>query len=526
MPTLPAAYAGGEFSGPQVPGPGRQAVEEYFTLRGTAETVKQSLSPETLAMLQEESEAWLQANAPEILEPGNTEDYTAYDRQKATRRLVGLARHLREIHGKDVTLYEVDSTEAFVNSAFGMWESKDDPASEKLLDGSFAFVVPPRVSRANPEYGQELEDLVHVMRYVKPERRASMLRGIPPWVVDYYQTDERGNQGLLVCANVSRDMQEDSSKASIGEGRIAARNMINDAVDLAADGFGAWAIGYGATFPGIMQYGDKTRNPNVVTTTGHAGTIVEIFEPVNERYPDPKTVRALGVIGLGAIGARIADVAGDMYPNAAIRINDKKPRYVANAMQSRPGRFTPASNEEIVSESEVVVSALTEGLSLKEMGLRKEQVAGTMIMDDSQPGSFNAQEVEEMGGVVLWPIATDSTGRIQRRFCGYGDLMVNKKSDLFGCEAEVASLVALYNEARSYGFTHNQAKHEALKQAVRGPVTVEQVHQTARRFKKYGIGPSVPQSFGKPRTLPALPRPQSPHPHDPTTPLGPTPQAA
>jgi len=520
MFTPPAAYAGGEISGSQVPGPGRQNVDEYFMMRRAAEVAKHDLTPEQVETLYRESDAWFQENTPDVLEPGKPEDYSTYDRAKVTHRLVGLAKHLRGTHPELFTGYEVDSTEAFVDAAFGMWEAKDDPDSEKKLNGSFAFVVPPRVSRANPEYGDELQDLLHVVRGVRPELRAAMLRNVPPWIVDYYAKDELGNQGVLLCVNANGDMKQD---LSAGEALMASRKMVNDGVDLAKEGFGAWAIGYGATFPGVMKFGEKTNRTDVVTTTGHAGTIVEIVKAIEARHPDPSTLRSLGMIGLGAIGGPGIQVLADLYPNAAVHIADANQNHVARTMEARPGRFIPGTNQEVIKESDVVVSAVTTAIGLRELGLTKQDVKGTVFVDDSQPGSLNPSEVEGMGGVVLWPIGTDKKGRVVRDYCGYGDLMVNKTTDLFGCEAEVASLVALYNELyTTAGYTHAQAVEEARKQAIRGPVTVEQVHQTAKRFDRYGIGASVPQSFGVARRLPALPRPHTPH--GPT--LTPAPHAA
>ncbi|HSX34390.1 MAG TPA: NAD(P)-binding domain-containing protein [Candidatus Saccharimonadales bacterium] len=521
-PYMAAEFAGATTPESQVPGRGRAAVEEYFNMRGHAELVKRDIDPETQKTLYAESEAWLKENAPEILEPGTPEEYATYDREKVTGRLVGLAKHMYHKHHEHVTGFEVDATEAFVDAAFTMWEAKDDPSGEKLMNGSFAFVVPPRVSRETPEYGKELNELVHVLRLVKPELRAAMLRGVPPWVVDFYHKDERGNQGLLICANVTGDMRSD---LSTGEMVMTSRGIINDAVDLAADGFGAWAIGYGATFPGIMKFGEATRRQDVVTTTGHAGTIVEIAKAIDQRHPNRETVERMGVIGLGAIGARAAEVLADLYPNAQVRIYDETASRIGKAMKARPERFIPAAdNAEVIRESDVVVSAITRQISLRALGLTEKDVAGTVVVDDSQPGCFDATEVESLGGAVLWPIGSDENGLITREFCGYGDLMVNKRTDLFGCEAEVASLVAMYNELRGMGFDHAHAANMARQQAVRGPVNLQQVQAASDRFDRYGIGAAEPQSFGVRRHLPQLPRRN----HNATSPspIHPTPHAA
>lgn len=497
---------------------GLLALDYYFGARRAAEYAKHDLSDEVLGDIQVDAYIWLQKNHPDLLNPGTAEDYSVYDREKVTSRLSDLAHHLREEHPDHVTEAEAESTDAFVDAAFDMWENKDQPAEDKKLDGSFAFVVPPRVSRTHPEY-DELADLIHVLRYVPTNMHAAMLRGVPPWVVDRYQGTEDGKHGYLVCASVSGDLEQDLGKISASTAVKTARSMVNDAVDLAADGLGVWAIGYGATFPRLMRYGTETRRSDVVTTTGHAGTIVQISEGIAAMYPERDELTRLGVIGLGAIGAPAAEVLAEMYPNAQVNVYDTVTANTRKLTGRNPGRFAEAADTAaLINESDVVVSAVTTAVKLRELGIT--DMKGKLVVDDSQPAQFDADEVESLGGAVLWPIATDETGTVRRMFCGYGDLMANKLTDLFGCEAEVAALVLERMELESRGVDPRLALRMVGRMAITGPVTVEQVENTRQRLQAHGIVASNPQSFGVARQIPPRPSLRSGY-----QPAAPAPQA-
>jgi hypothetical protein len=502
------------------------SLDEHFANREAAEQAKFDLTPEELAAMQAESSAWIAENHPDLLEAGTIEDYTQYDEAKATARLSGLAHYLRERHPDFITNEEVAATDSFVTSTFTMWNYKDRGVVTNMHDGSFAFVVPPRTSRVTPEYGDELADLVHGLRFVEPKHRAAMLRGIPPWVVDRYQTDERGRSGLLICANVSGDLQVDLAKDSMGTMRRAAQDMINDAVDLAADGFGAFAVGYGATFPGLMNFGEKTRRKDVITTTGHAGTIAQIVEAIEHQYSNRDELTRLGVIGLGAIGGPAAEVLSQLYPGARVTLLDTIASKMKKLDLKYPGRFEQAGNvRELIEESDVIASFVTTAIELRKQGITNME--GKLVVDDSQPAQFNAQEVRDLGGAVLWPIATDENGIVVREFCGYGDLMANRLSDLFGCEAEVASLISEMYWLEDNGVTHNHAKALVARMAITGAVTAQQVLDTRERMQAHGIVASDPQSFGVKRAIPPRPprRPgRRPRPHLP--PHSPAPMAA
>jgi hypothetical protein len=496
---------------------GHASLNNYFEARAAAEDAKHDLDPETLKTIQEDAEAWLRWHDATLFEPGTVQDYAVYDREKVGNRLNGLAKYLHSRWGRHITGFEADATEAFVNSAFDLWESKGTQKDKH--DGSFAFVVPPRVSRNTPEY-DELKDLIHVLRYVPAVHQAAMLRGTPPWVVDKYKETEDGKRGYLVCASVTGDLEADLGKQSASQAVMTARNMVNDAVDLAADGLGVWAIGYGATFPRLMRFGEKTRRDDVVTTTGHGGTIVQIANAIDHANPERADVARLGVIGLGAIGAPAAEILAELYPNARISVYDDIARNVAKLMAANPNRFVPLSGTaELVQESDVIVSAVTRAVRLRQLGVTNME--GKLVVDDSQPACFDANEVESLGGVAVWPIGTDRNERIRRDFCGYGDLMAKKLTDLFGCEMEVALLVLERQALIERGIDVKTATRMVGLMAIKGPVTVADVHNIQALARTHGMDAAEPQSFGVHRNVPAQ---RGGHPG--TTPRTPTPHAA
>src|SRR5262249_10880676 len=134
-----------------------------------------------------------------------------------------------------------------------------------------------------------------------------------------------GKRGYLVLAPIWTDMMED---LDLGQAYDAAIKRINDTVDFAHNRLGAEIQGLGAIIPALTKFGQAITNPNVITTTGHGGTIQLIMETLEraaeENYIKPEQLKKIGVLGLGSIGYSIAGIARDNYPDAEIRVFDTR----------------------------------------------------------------------------------------------------------------------------------------------------------------------------------------------------------
>jgi predicted amino acid dehydrogenase len=485
----------------------RDLFEDYLELRIAARYVEKP-EGEELATIQTSVSGWMDEQFPELKEPGTLADHTTYDVALVKRKLGGLVNFLRANHSDKIAIEELWATDAFVQSAFAMYEDKDLGAELTDRDGSFGFVVPARMSRNEPLYGGEVEPVIPALRYVPNELRAAMMRGVPPFIIDTYRPDPGagGRRGYLIYAPVTGDMvadllprsadEEDPNRSKANFQR-ASQGAVNDAVDFAHNRLGIDVVGLGATLPAVTYYGKSVRRrfgDEVIVTTGHGGTVELICATIDNMFPEgPKRP---GVLGLGAIGAAAAGIAAETY-EGKINIFDLEPDKVARLMRDDPEgrRFEAAESiRDLLEKSDVVVSAVTGGIiDLDQLGVT--DLDGTRIVDDSQPASFDPEQVERLGGKTVWVIGRDTTGRVTRIGYDYGT-MNNPYTDLFGCEAEAATLYRYRNELtkkHNASFAHKAAARLAITSAV----TKQSAGMIGLLFKRYGITAAKPQAFGR-----------------------------
>ncbi len=493
-----------EQSGPYREGEvSRQLFDEYFELRDEALTVKKAQGEE-LEDVQEAARGFLLETGLVDL-PVELDErinyYTAYDEESTRKKILGFVDYLERNHADKVNRVELEATRAFIDSTYAMHQ--DSPAEDKVMkdaDGSFAFVVPARVGRDHADYGKEVEPALPALRYVPNELRAAMMAGLPPFVIDMYQKTEDGKRGYLVFAPVFEDMRTDLTE--VRNPMQYLRKNVNDAVDFAHRRFGVEVVGLGATLPAITRYGKEITNPNVITTTGHAGT-VDLIRDTVELNADGRSLKKIGVLGLGSIGESIVRVMAEEHPEATIAVYDRQSALIGRAtrdaglLENGEKQIIGLENEKaVIDASEVVISAITSQLDLKDLGI--QSLEGKVIVDDSQPGSMSPEQVKELGGTLLWVIGRDVHGRVaNRRGYDYAT-MVDSKADVFGCEAEAASIAAYRAELRTRGMTESIINKITDKIALKGPVTVQHVRYMSALFTKFGILPSEPQAFGSP----------------------------
>lgn len=121
---------------------------------------------------------------------------------------------------------------------------------------------------------------------------------------------------------------------------------------------------------------------------------------------------------------------------------------------------------------------------------KRVNLEGKVIIDDSQPGSFDREQVEARGGSLVWVVGQDtSKSQALHRKGGYnfGETAgLYGKGAVWGCEAEAASI---YLEDRQ-------------ELAVRSHVTPEMAIAIGGLCRSIGVGVASPlQSFGSPVKL-------------------------
>lgn len=468
-------------------------LDRYLSARNTCLDVEKC---DDLAArgVQDQVRRWI-AEAGMLDRPQN---YSDYDYETVSSRVNGLVAYLQENHSGLVALEELETSELFVEAAFSTYCAEGALSSDSRKGGSFAFVVPARMSRSNIDYGEEVEPAIPVFRYVPKELRAQMMIGVPPFVIDTYDKDERGREGYLVFSPIFPDMLDDLDPMQALE---IAKQHIDDAVDFSHDRFCVKSVGLGAILPAITRFGKDVSNKEVVVTTGHGGTAHLVKESVREAvtrgYINPEAANNIGILGLGSIGSSIAELVAEEYPETNLRLYDSNTRKIdrtANNLHGIIEALQSESEAELIKESSIVISAITSRLELRKLGVT--DLSETMIIDDSQPGSFDPSEVQGLGGKMTWVIGRDNSGRIKRGHYDYGT-MVDPRSDLFGCEAEAAVIADYYQNLLDRGFTHLEAKNIASKVAVQEPVVPYKARLIGSMMQRAGIGVSDFQALGK-----------------------------
>lgn len=478
----------------------RALFENYLSTREAA-LRRERPEGEALYAVQESARAWIEESGILAEKP----DYEHYDEALVQKKIGGLVNFLRANHSDQVSELELQATELFIKTTFGMYQTRPaDGEAAPDADGSFAFVVPARMSRHNTEYGEEVEPAIPAFRYLPNELRAQMMTGIAPFIIDVYKKDACGKRGYLVFAPIFGDMMEDYQDELMEALRIA-QQTVNDTVDFAQERLGVELVGLGATLPAITNFGKAINNEKVITTTGHGGTVQLIKETVRSgilqgytsrrKMPDSQT--EIGVIGLGSIGSSIAHLMADDFKDSQLNLYDKKERRVQQAAERLAkynGRIkTFDSVGQLINQSDVIVSAVTSKVPVLELGL--ETMADKFVVDDSQPGAFDPNEVEQLNGRVAWVIGTNAQN-IERHDYDYAT-MHDPKHDIFGCEAEVAALSIYAQELRERGMSQSVVKRIIAKLALQESVTPKSARLIGALFKKYDISAAPLQAFGK-----------------------------
>jgi hypothetical protein len=399
-------------------------------------------------------------------------DYS-YNQQKALDSLVSVENSQNELIKDDYI-----RTREFLREVFEEFENP-----YKLEQVSYAFIIPTRASRFNEEYWEEVYDFFPALRHLSKHDAFIFLSSIPPFRIEMYGKTGDRSSGVLVFAPVFTDMLKDHKSKILLSRKV--RKRINETVQFAKDKFGVKYVGLGATLPRLTNYG-KAIKADVITTTGHAGTTALIKKTVLKVINDKPSLDdklTIGFIGGGAIGLSSMQSLAIALPEAKFITYDKRDS-VNKKNRSILKKYNKdmviaSSNRELIDSSQLVVSAITSSIPLKNVDL-----TGKIIVDDSQPGSFNREQVIECGGELIWVIGEDASRTnfvTRRQGYSYGKNGLHSSSHVWGCEAEVASIAFL----------------DAPEYAVRDAVSLEKINDIDEIFEKLGITVAPFQSHGQ-----------------------------
>ncbi len=384
-------------------------------------------------------------------------EYGEYERSTTQRLFDVLASDLSKQKPSKSAEDDIEKSLKFIKTAFDNYQGVSRPDNT-----SFVFVVPTRVMRASDKYGSEVFQFLPILKYVSHDTRQRMLISMPPSIVGEYNRDSKGKQGRIVFAPVFGDMIADFGQSLLGRYKLRKRvdMIMNDVANFAHIQLGADIIGLGAILPKVTDLGRRIKVDGLITTTGHGGTVWLILETVRKVRED-KLVEfdgRFGVVGAGgAIASATIELLLEKYPKAIITVRDKR-EDMNRAVEKRfsekyPGRVKIAeSNLDVLRSANIIISAVTTPISLMETDI---DLTGKVIIDDSQPGSFDLEEVESHGGRLIWVAGTDKKDKptlVRRDGFTFGEDGLASSSDLWGCEAEVGVLSA----SKQYGLAVNQ----------------------------------------------------------------------
>lgn len=322
-----------------------------------------------------------------------------------------------------------EQTESVVRDAHDLYSRKKSPESLGLAAVQTVFFGAPRIqTRGVAGHVWEAQTILPSTKFIDPSKAQRFSAELPPTIIERY-----GENGALMMTPVYVDMIDDMLKAGHTPDEIAkkAREIIARTTDFAIY-LGATAVGYGGTLPGLAP-----RRDDIMQTNGHAGTVHLIRESLKHAIEHSPQAQTIGVLGArGAIGRGTLEVlAGD----------DAFADWKLLGFDKRSGGDVE-DERQLLEQSDIIISAITTRIDLDtaiDPGQNLD-LSGKIIIDDSQPMSFDEREVLSRGGLLAGVIGTDrsesgfATAK-QGTFVGPGRDFV-RKEDVFGCLGELMTI--------------------------------------------------------------------------------------
>lgn len=451
-------------------------------------------------------------------------DYTNFSRSFLTQKLQEVRRAVEQetdAHAADIDAAH-EKSQYYVDSCFDFYEGKKD-----LGKIGRAFAVPMRSERIsntkingvmdeNVDNGYASESipffpLLDPTRFaVTDEIRMRAMYGLPPSPLDTYSysavESERGAMVLVpIYADMTRDIRPNPNSAAqrMQLMKVGAK-VLYEATVFIHDKLGANVVGLGAILPrkGITDYGRNLRAiegmDKLVTTTGHGGTVYMIVETARKIMEETSTEShgKIGVIGgAGSIGWSSTVSALEMIPDHRVVSYDinEEGLYGKIGKHHKNERVTIAESiREVLQSTNIIICAVTDTINLDDNDFEGLDLTGKVIIDDSQPGAFNAAQVEARGGKLVWVVGEDASESqfITRDGLYTGGVPYNygDNSGLYGWHSEFAcgQEAAVIAQAGEYD------------KAITGPVEPHNVRRIGELFRAAGVRVAPFQAFGKP----------------------------
>jgi len=411
-------------------------------------------------------------------------EYESLDGTTVLEKMAMIALVYGEITGQSDHQEALEKSIRFVENAREMFKS-DNPDSHF----DWVFAVPARTGRSQGnEYASEITPFLPILdpKYgVDANIRQRTIVGLPPSIIETYKDDG----GAIIYTPLHEDMAIDLDK-------IVAMGITSETITETARfarRLGAGIMGLGAVIPSITRFGTTINVEGLETTTGHGGTVFLLAETVKEVLETTRTTGKVGVIGAsGSIGLSATDVMlSENYDFNVTKVFDKNEVKLGKKISENiawEGIEIAKSAVEVLEDCDVVVSAINGTIDLDTLDpSRQLNLTGKIIVDDSQPGCFNRQQVEARGGKLVWVVGQEKIenpdDRRITRVGGYrfGETAGLDGDGLWGCEAEVAAL----------------ALSKRYDLAVKGPVDSKIAESIGEVMRSYDISSAVPfQSFG------------------------------
>ncbi len=461
--------------------------EQYMCMREKAMDV---ILPDGLYMqeIQKATGAWFEDRFP--LE---SIDFSNYDEKAVRAKMLGLADFVRINFPDAIPDQIIHANELFIERSFGMFNDWKMGLRNPDSRAISAFAVPMRASTERDDYSREVKKpSARILDFLPGKYVGLACAGLPPLILDEFNS---GNYLVLVPILDDARIQAGDNPEKQLKAWADAVNKTNDTIDFCHEYLGATFIGEGAVIPRIMGYTSRVRNKNVISTTGHGGTVDLMIKKVLQSY-DHDGIN-IGVAGLGAIGLSVAKIVSQRFEGANISIYDNREKALRNGYDqiSQIGRKPEVAKEivDLLRRSDVVISAITEFVDLSNVDI---DLSGVKIIDDSEPRCFSPEQVASLGGKMTGVIGRDTKGIAVLKSYDYGGNFV-QPNDGFGCGYEVETLAREYKENIEGGMSETEALEKARKNAIQGPVDIEGAKRTGERFDKYEIVASPDQIDGR-----------------------------
>ncbi|RYX79129.1 hypothetical protein EON76_00135 [bacterium] len=437
-------------------------------------------------------------------------DYANLSRESTLRKLDDIRKVVSQETDVSHALLDdaYERSVDFTQTSFDQFESKGKNILGREIDR--AFLVPLRDGINNVSDPLPFHPVLDPGFGVSHEIRRRAVIGVAPSVIDTsFKSDREGDRGVLIFAPLFSQMIDDIRPNKHDQNQtIALMNagaaIIRATALFAHEQVGAKVVGLGATLPKMTNYGnalkaiDPARMENLVTTTGHGGTVFMVVETIKKVLEiTPEDDGKLGVIGgAGSIGWSSTVTALEMLQDRKIHTYDFNVNKLhGNIMEhGLSDQVLPEDNAlDVLRNTNIIIAAATRPIDLdKEDPLCELDLTGKVIIDDSQPPCFERSQIERRGGKVVWVVGEDAS---ESEFMTRDGLYTNGIPYNYGNEE------GLYGEKSDFacGLEAAMIAHfSAFDDAIRGEVTPEKARIIGRYFTEANVRVAPLQAYSQP----------------------------